>query len=98
MHLSHGREKRDWKQSLPPSACGVIKIAGGNETDGFTNPQKVMDGYIVNWKQPKTGETGSWEYPGIKNEELKTTQTIKYWDYSATSYRYFAFQPRQTQR
>lgn len=67
------------------------KTTGGNKTDGFTNPQNVMNGYIVNWKQPKTGETGSWEYTGIENEELKTTQTIKYWDYSATSYRYFAF-------
>lgn len=69
------------------------KTTGGNKTDGFTNPQNVMNGYIVNWKQPKTGETGSWEYTGIENEELKTTQTIKYWDYSATSYRYFAFSP-----
>lgn len=72
------------------------KNTGGNKTEGFTNPQNVMNGYIVNWKQPKTGETGSWEYMGIENEELKTTQTIKYWDYSATSYRYFAFSPTNT--
>lgn len=72
------------------------KNTGGNKTDGFTNPQNVMNGYIVNWKQPKTGETGSWEYTGIENEELKTTQTIKYWDYSATCYRYFAFSPTNT--
>lgn len=69
------------------------KNTGGNHTDGFTNPQSVMNGYIVNWKQPETGEKGSWEYTGIENEELKTTQTIKFWDYSATSYRYFAFSP-----
>lgn len=72
------------------------KNTGGNKTDGFTNPQNVMNGYIVNWKQPKTGETGSWEYTGIENEELKTTQTIKFWDYSATCYRYFAFSPANT--
>lgn len=72
------------------------KNTGGNKTSGFTNPQNVMNGYIVNWKQPKTGETGSWEYTGIENEELKTTQTIKYWDYSATSYRYFAFSSTNT--
>lgn len=72
------------------------KNTGGNKTDGFINPQNVMNGYIVNWKQPKTGETGSWEYTGIENEELKTTQTIKFWDYSATSYRYFAFSPANT--
>lgn len=69
------------------------KNTGGNHTDGFTNPQSVMNGYIVNWKQPETGEKGSWEYTGIENEELKTTQTIKFWDYAATSYRYFAFSP-----
>lgn len=69
------------------------KNTGGNHTDGFTNPQNVMNGYIVNWTQPATGGTGSWEYTGIRNEELQTTQTIKFWDYSATSYRYFAFSP-----
>ena len=69
------------------------KNTGGNKTDGFTDPQNVMNGYIVNWTQPATGGTGSWDYTGIRNEELQTTQTIKFWDYSATSYRYFAFSP-----
>ena len=72
------------------------KNTGGNKTDGFTNPQNVMNGYIVNWTLPATGETGSWEYTGIENEELKTTQTIKFWDYSSTCYRYFAFSPANT--
>lgn len=67
------------------------KNTGGNKTSGFTDPQNVMNGYIVNWTQ--TEGTGSWEYTGIENEELKTTQTIKFWDYSATCYRYFAFSP-----
>ena len=69
------------------------KNTGGNHTDGFTDTQNVMNGYIVNWTQPATGGTGSWDYTGIRNEELQTTQTIKFWDYSATSYRYFAFSP-----
>lgn len=70
------------------------KNTGGNHTDGFTDPQKVMDGYIVNWNQPAIGGTGSWEYSGIKNPNLNNaTQTVKYWDYSATCYRYFAFSP-----
>lgn len=67
------------------------KNTGGNHTDGFTDAQNVMNGYIVNWTQAEG--TGSWEYTGIRNEELQTTQTIKFWDYSATSYRYFAFSP-----
>lgn len=69
------------------------KNTGGNKTDGFTNPQNVMNGYIVNWTQPAAGGTGSWDYTGIRNEELQTTQTIKFWDYSSTSYRYFAVSP-----
>lgn len=70
------------------------KNTGGNHTDGFTEPQKVMDGYIVKWNQPAAGSTGNWEYSGIKNSKLNyATQTVKYWDYSATCYRYFAFSP-----
>ena len=69
------------------------KNTGGNHTDGFTDPQNVMNGYIVKWTQPATGGTGSWDYTGIRNEELQTTQTIKFWDFSSTSYRYFAFSP-----
>lgn len=74
------------------------KNTGGNHTDGFTEPQKVMDGYIVNWNQPAAGGTGNWEYSGIKNEKLNSaTQTVKYWDYSATCYRYFAFSPENAE-
>lgn len=69
------------------------KNTGGNKTDGFTEPQKVMDGYIVKWNQPAAGSTGNWEYSGIVNTKLNATQTVKYWDYSATCYRYFAFSP-----
>lgn len=104
--ISFGGNSGSW-QDAPTSRAGETgletiaksfrvwgyKNTGGNHTDGFTEPQKVMDGYIVNWTQPATGGTGSWDYTGIRNEELQTTQTIKFWDYSATSYRYFAFSP-----
>ena len=104
--ISFGGKSGSW-QDAPTSRAGETgletiaksfrvwgyKNTGGNHTDGFTEPQKVMDGYIVNWNQPAAGGTGSWEYSGIRNEELQTTQTIKFWDYSATSYRYFAFSP-----
>lgn len=69
------------------------KTTEGNYTSGFDKSQNVMNGYIVNWTQPAAGGTGSWDYTGIRNEELQTTQTIKFWDYSSTSYRYFAFSP-----
>ena len=48
--------------------------------------QKVMDGYLVDWDL-KNG----WEYIGKHNATLNLTQTIKYWDYSASSYRFMAY-------
>lgn len=56
---------------------------GGNGTAVI---QKVMDGYLVDWDQNK-----GWEYIGKQNTFLNTTQTIKYWDYSASSYRFMAY-------
>ena len=65
------------------------KTTGGNYTSGFNQSQNVMDGYTVSWTQQTANTTSSntadWEYVGIAN------QTIKYWDYSATSYRFFAY-------
>lgn len=65
------------------------KTTGGNYTSGFDQSQNVMDAYTVNWTQQTANTTSSntadWEYVGIAN------QTIKYWDYSATSYRFFAY-------
>ena len=105
--ISFGGNSGSW-QDAPTSRAGETgletieksfrvwgyKNTGGNKTDGFTEPQKVMDGYIVNWNQPAAGSTGNWEYSGIKNLNLNNaTQTVKYWDYSATCYRYFAFSP-----
>ena len=109
--ISFGGNSGSW-QDAPTSRAGETgletiaksfrvwgyKNTGGNKTDGFTEPQKVMDGYIVNWNQPAAGGTGSWEYSGIKNTNLNNaTQTVKYWDYSATCYRYFAFSPENAE-
>ena len=56
-----------------------------------------MDGYKVLFTQGSAGNTASntadWEYVGIENPILSTQQTIKYWDHSATSYRFFAYSP-----
>ena len=66
----------------------------GNNTSGYVNYQHVMDGYLVKWTQQTANTTSSntadWEYVGISNDP-NTNQTIKYWDYSATSYRFFAY-------
>ena len=70
------------------------KTTGGNNTSGYDPYQNVMDGYLVNWTQQTANTTSSntadWEYVGILNDQ-NTNQTIKYWDYSATSYRFFAY-------
>lgn len=71
------------------------KTIEGNKADGFEHYQNVMDGYLVNWTQQTANTTSSntadWEYVGIFNNQLNAHQTIKYWDYSATSYRFFAY-------
>lgn len=57
---------------------------GGNGTAAI---QKVMEGYLVNWNTTDQ----AWEYIGKHNAILNLTQTIKYWDYSASSYRFMAY-------
>lgn len=64
---------------------------------GPSVPQLVMDGYKVEYSAASTGSTATnttgWEYVGITNKNSSTPQTIKYWDYSASSYRFFAYTP-----
>lgn len=67
---------------------------GGNGTNGHQEGengtdaiQKVMEGYLVDWNATDK----AWEYIGKQNKFLNTTQTIKYWDYSASSYRFMAY-------
>lgn len=67
-------------------------------TGVFASPQEVMKGYYVNWTENTAGTTTSntadWEYVGIDNSDLAGgKQTIKYWDFGATSYRFFGFAP-----
>ena len=61
------------------------------------SPQVIMDGYQVNFTLSSAGTTESntadWEYVGLTHPTLSTTQTIKYWDYSASNYRFYAYTP-----
>ena len=54
----------------------------------YGNPQQVIPGYRVDWSANSAATTTTnskgWEYVGIDN------QTIKYWDWGAKAYRYFA--------
>ena len=60
--------------------------ANQNGGNGTATIQKVMEGYLVDWDQ-----NNGWEYIGKYNNTLKLNQTIKYWDYSASSYRFMAY-------
>lgn len=74
-----------------------FRVWGYKTTDeALKAPQLVMDGYNVEYTEsasPTTSNTSSWEYVGIDNNNLSAKQTIKYWDYSATSYRFFGYSP-----
>lgn len=64
----------------------------------YSAAQNVMDRYVVRWQQNTAGTTASntadWDYLGIENPLIPSgLQTLKYWDYGATSYRFFAFAP-----
>ena len=52
----------------------------GYKTTGDNTIQTVMNGYTVT-------HSTDWEYVGINS------QTVKYWDYSASNYRFFAYTP-----
>ena len=68
-----------------------------SDVSALSSSQIVMDGYKVVFTQGSAGNTASntadWEYVGIENPILAIPQTIKYWDHSATSYRFFAYSP-----
>lgn len=60
--------------------------------DGTSGYQEVMNGYTVKWvdnsSNTTTTNTNGWEY--VNQQSLgETEQSIKYWDYSATAYRFF---------
>lgn len=70
---------------------------GGFKGDGSTR-STVFDNYIVNWTANTAGRTESntsdWEYVGISAVAPSTitgSQTIKFWDYSATQYDFVAY-------
>lgn len=74
----------------------VLGVKGDGVPDNMT---KVFDNYLVQYTANTAGTTESnthnWEYAGITAvapSSIKgTTQTIKYWDYSAARYDFAAF-------
>jgi len=60
------------------------------ESGSYTSYQTVFPGFSVNWTDNSayttTSNTSDWEYVGIT-----PSQTIKYWDWGANAYRFFAY-------
>ena len=67
---------------------GYKNMSYDNGTGVYGGRQEVFPGYQVNWSANSAATTttnsSGWEYVGIGE------QTIKYWDWGAKAYRYFA--------
>lgn len=58
------------------------------------NTSVVYNYYNVNWKTPEGANEGAWVYAGEEKSPLNNlggNQSLKYWDYSATKYDFYAF-------
>ena len=77
----------------PLSETGVthFHVWGYKDMPNNSPTQKVFPGYQVDWHDNSaattTTNTNGWEYVGISDQ---TDQTIKYWDWGAKAYRFFA--------
>ena len=73
-------------------------VVGGFKTAGGSTYSKVFDNYGVAWQANSAGTTASntsdWEYVNVTKSpvtSITTAQTVKYWDYSTTSYDFIAY-------
>jgi hypothetical protein len=73
--------------------------SGTPNVQDVTATGKVFDNYIVQWTANSAGtsvsNTSDWEYVGIAAEKpsgiVGQTQSIKYWDYTASQYDFIAY-------
>jgi hypothetical protein len=94
--------RADMLENMLPDGNETFKVWGYKNdvydegTSSFTSYQTVMNGYYVNWTANTAGTTTSnshdWEYVG-QEEDPSHIQTIKFWDWSAKAYRFFAVAP-----
>ena len=76
-------------------------VVGGFKTANGTTYSKVFDNYAVQWVENTAGKTASntsdWEYVGVTPLSPATSitssvgQTVKFWDYSTSSYDFMAY-------
>lgn len=68
-------------------------VYGYKNKTSETNPQLVFPGYIVKWIEKSanttTSNTNDWEYVNQQPIGASEQQTIKYWDWESSAYRFF---------
>ena len=71
---------------------GYKNMSYDDGTSSYGDLQTVFPGYAVNWidnsANTTTSNTHGWEY--VNQQATGDEQTIKYWDWSAKAYRFFA--------
>lgn len=90
-------------ENLKANGFWVYGTKHSNDEDNTaTNDQAVYTNYYLNYKDGTANNTQSntagWEYVGVDNTKYRDNvtpkvdadQTIKYWDYSATAYTFYA--------
>lgn len=87
-------------EEVLPSDNRKALIYGIKNTATAYSPawKDVFQNYVLSWQQNTAGTTASnssdWEYVGGTSlHSPSVTQTIKYWDYSASLYNFFAIAP-----
>ena len=89
------QEEKAITRSTPlEESTTFFKVYGFKNTDNaLSQYQMVFPGYVVNWvtnsAHSSTTNSSGWEY--VNQQPLgQDEQTIKYWDWSAKAYRFFA--------
>ena len=86
------------RATLPEKGVNSFTVYGFKNraydaADGYTGPQQVFPGYVVNYiansASTTTTNSDNWEYVN-QQPAGQDEQTVKYWDWSAKAYRFFA--------
>ncbi len=98
LFTAHGQENTDVTRAEAPLETKVqsFMVYGYKNTDSdnltYAFCQSVFPGYIVNWYENSDASsmtnTDGWEYVN-QQEYGDPEQTVKYWDYGASAYRFF---------
>lgn len=95
---SEGSEQSVTRAESPLSSVATTFVVHGYKNmsaagDSYGDPQQVFPAYVVNWAANSAATTttnsSGWEYVNQQpygSEE----QTVKYWDWGAAAYRFFA--------